>query len=69
MGDMHCLMEYAMELALNLIRTKPCGDAENCYLSYEPENQVAKKLSNSLGFKETGEFDGDEIIAAIKLFN
>lgn len=57
----------AFRLALEFIRTLPCGPAEYCYLSYEPENEVAKKLYASFGFQETGEMDEDEIIAALKL--
>lgn len=57
----------AMELALAFIKTLPCGRAEYCWLSYEPENEVAHKLYSSFGFVETGEFDGEEVIAAIYL--
>lgn len=57
----------AVELALDFIRTKPCGDAACCWLSYEPENTVAKRLYGSFGFAETGDMDGDEVIAALKL--
>ena len=57
----------AMELALAFIKTLPCGRAEYCWLSYEPENEVAYKLYSSFGFAETGEFDGEEVIAAINL--
>ena len=57
----------AMELALDFIKTLPCGRAEYCWLSYEPENEVAHKLYSSFGFVETGEFDGEELIAAINL--
>jgi diamine N-acetyltransferase len=32
-------------------------------LSYEPENVVARQLYASLGFVETGEREGDEIVA------
>lgn len=46
----------AMRLALDYIRTKPCGPAEYCWLSYEPENEVAKKLYASFGFVERPEF-------------
>ena len=45
----------------------PCGQAEYCWLSYEPENQVAKDLYASYGFVETGDMDGEEIIAVLKL--
>ena len=57
----------AMQLALDYIKTFPCGKAEYCWLSYEPENQVAKKLYESFGFEETGDMDGEEIIAKLKL--
>lgn len=57
----------AMKLALDFIRTRPCGDAEHCWLSYEPENSVARELYRSFGFRETGETDGEEVIAALKL--
>lgn len=57
----------ALALALDLIRTFPCGKAEYCYLSYEPENTVAKKLYQSFGFVENGETDDNEIVAVLKL--
>ena len=56
-----------MKLALDFIRTWPCGKAEFCWISYEPENEIARKLYASLGFEETGEMDGDEIVAVLKL--
>ncbi len=57
----------AVKLALDFIRTFPCGKAEYCWLSYEPENIVAKKLYASFGFTETGEMDGEEVIAVLRL--
>lgn len=54
----------AVELALEYVRTLPCGPAGLCWLSYEPENQAAKKLYRSCGFRETGELDLGEIIMA-----
>ncbi len=57
----------ALGLALEFIAKKPCGDAAYCWLSYEPENKAAKSLYHSFGFRETGEMDGGEIIAALKL--
>lgn len=57
----------AIQLALDFIRTWPCGEAEYCALSYEPENKVAGKLYHSFGFEENGEMDGDEIVAVLKL--
>lgn len=55
--------KQAMELALSYIATKPCGESDTVWLSYEPENAVAKALYHSFGFRENGEFDGDEAIA------
>lgn len=57
----------AMELALAFVRSFPCGEAALCWLSYEPENIVAKQLYHSLGFVETREWDGKEKIAVLKL--
>lgn len=57
----------ALRLVLEFIRTFPCGPAECCWLSYEPENEAARRLYHSFGFAETGETDGEEVIAALKL--
>ncbi len=57
----------AVKLALDFIKTYPCGPAEYCWLSYEPENQIAKELYAAFGFIETGDMDGEEIIAVLKL--
>lgn len=61
----------ALRLALEFLRTKPCGDAEYITLSYEPCNEVAKKLYFSFGFYEPLEFakyyrEDDEISAILK---
>lgn len=42
----------AVRLALDFMRTFPCGAAEYCWLSYEPDNKAARKLYRSFGFKE-----------------
>ena len=61
----------AMQLALDYIRTLPCGPAKSIWLSYEPENEVAKKLYASFGFKELPQFykggKGEEIPAILQL--
>lgn len=57
----------AMEACLDYIRTLPCGEAEYCWLSYEPENTAAKKLYNFFGFQETGDVAGGEVISLLKL--
>lgn len=56
-----------VKLALDFIRTFPCGKAEYCWVSYEPDNRIAQKLYHSFGFYETGEMDEEEIIAVLKL--
>lgn len=57
----------ALGLALEFIKSFPCGKAEYCWLSYEPENDVARRLYRSFGFSETEAMDGEEIIAVLKL--
>lgn len=57
----------AVRLALEYIKTLPCGKAKYCWLSYEPDNEVAKRLYSSFGFTETGEMDGEEAIAVLKI--
>ena len=57
----------AWAAALAYIRTFPCGRAKRCWLSYEPENAAARALYRSFGFRETGEMDGDEVIAVLPL--
>lgn len=57
----------AVRLALDFVRTWPCGRADYCWLSYEPENDVARELYRSFGFAETGEMDGEELIAILRL--
>lgn len=49
----------AIVLGLNFIKSFPCGKAEYCWLSYESENVVARKLYHSFGFTETGDRDGN----------
>ena len=49
----HGFGKEAVRLALDFIRTLPCGEAVFCWLSYEPENNVARHLYRSFGFEET----------------
>ena len=56
-----------MNLALEFINTFPCGTAKYCWLSYENDNYVARQLYQSVGFVETDEKDGEEIVAILKL--
>ena len=57
----------AVQLALDFIKSFPCREADYCWLSYEPENEVACQLYRSYGFEETGKMDGEELIAALRL--
>lgn len=57
----------AIAAALEIIRSFPCGKAEYCFLSYEPENTVAARMYHSFDFRENGELDGEELVAVLKL--
>ena len=57
----------AVGIGLDFIKSFPCGKSEYCWLSYEPENEVARQLYRSFGFVETGDKVGGEIIAVLKL--
>lgn len=57
----------AIAFGLNFIKSFPCGKAKYCWLSYESKNKVACKLYHSFGFTETGDMEGNEIIAILEL--
>lgn len=58
----------ALRLALEFIKTKPLGEVKYCWLSYEPENEVARQLYRSFGFEEKELPKGwDEVPAVMKL--
>ena len=57
------LGKKALLLSLDFLKTFPCGPAEGCWLSYDPENTVARALYHSAGFAENGELCGEEIVA------
>ena len=57
----------ALQASLDYLHTMPCGPAEYCWLSYEPDNIVAKKLYSSAGFSENGEIVGGEVVSVLKL--
>ena len=61
------LGKAALAAILDYIRTWPCGPAAACWLSYEPENTVAKALYFTAGFRENGETCGEEIVAVLPL--
>jgi diamine N-acetyltransferase len=57
----------AMIKILEYIKTFPQGEVPAIYLSYNPNNDVARKLYKSFGFVETGEIDDGEVVAKLTL--
>lgn len=57
----------AMDIVMDYIKTFPCGEANFCWLSYEPENCDAKALYAKFGFIENGEICDDEIVAVCSI--
>jgi diamine N-acetyltransferase len=48
---------------VDLMVTRATADGRASALSYEPANSVAKTLYERAGFAETGEREGDEVVA------
>lgn len=61
------LGKKAIQASLAYLHSEPCGPADCCWLSYEPENAVAKALYSAMGFVENGEMCGEEIVAVLRL--
>jgi diamine N-acetyltransferase len=57
----------AMHEILAYIRTLPAGLAQYCWIGYEPDNFVAKRLYESVGFRENGEISENEPVAILEL--
>ena len=57
----------AMSASLRYLQSEPCGKGDYCWLSYEPENTIAKALYSSFGFYENGEMCGDEIVSVLQI--
>lgn len=57
--------------AVEFIRTFPCGQADYCVISYEPNNEAAWQFYRSFGFAELNKpgyyEEGDEISAVLTL--
>jgi diamine N-acetyltransferase len=54
-----------MEKMLEIFRTE--DRIRSVGISYEPENEAARKLYASLAFEETGEIAGEEVVAVLQL--
>ena len=57
----------AMEKILEFIETFPAGKAEYCFLSYEPDNLIARQFYASFSFEDTKLYDHEELIMTKKL--
>jgi diamine N-acetyltransferase len=55
----------AVESVIGLIRES--GNARMLSLSYAPANTVARRLYKSLGFQDTGEMNGNELVARLQI--
>ena len=55
----------AVQAAISMLREK--DGYRDFALSYQPANLVAKHLYSELGFVETNEWEGDEIVARLSL--
>jgi len=49
------------------IKSKPCGEANYCYVSYEPTNIASKTTFASYGYEEDGRVIDGEVVAVYKL--
>jgi len=57
----------ALEEAIKVLQTKPLGETSCIYIDYKPENESARKTYASVGFVETGEIDGGNIVARLAI--
>lgn len=57
--------KQAVRAAIALLHTQ--HGYQHFALSYQPTNLVAKQLYATLGFAETGEIEGDEVVARLGL--
>ena len=61
--------KQAFKLAIDFVKTYPAGQADLCWVSYEPTNIAAKNLYAICGFVESPEYykEGEEMPAILKL--
>lgn len=53
-------------VAAALVRLAEQGRVAGFALSYHPDNAVARRTYRTLGFVETGETEGDEVVARLR---
>ncbi|WP_042472525.1 GNAT family N-acetyltransferase [Bacillus ndiopicus] len=63
----HGYGRQAMVKILEFIRTFPAGPARYCWIPYSTDNVAAKKLYESFGFRDNGEFCDNEPITVLQL--
>jgi len=57
----------AVRQVMEEIKSRPCGEANYCYVSYEPTNVGSKTTFASYGFEEDGRVIDGEVVAAYRL--
>jgi len=55
----------AMKLIIEHVKTWPQGKAKSFYTSFEPTNELVRKLYADFGFVETGEIHYDEVVTRL----
>lgn len=59
---------YGREAMIKVIEfIKNNYNQDELYISFDPENNGARQIYTSLGFKDTGTFEDDEVIYKLKL--
>ncbi|MCL2407254.1 MAG: GNAT family N-acetyltransferase [Defluviitaleaceae bacterium] len=56
-----------VDIIMDEIKTKPLGEANLCYVSYEPTNVGSKTVFANYGFEEDGRVLDGEVVARYKL--
>ena len=56
-----------VDLIMEEIKRKPCGEASYCYTSYAPKNAASRATFASYGYEEDGRVISGEVVARYKL--
>ena len=57
----------AVRQVTEIIKTKPCGEANFCFSSYDPDNTASKATFASCGYSEDGRVIGGEAVCKINI--